>query len=113
MTPNLILAQAEMPQIHSTTILVTIVALLIAGAVGWLVATVLGFMRGGAAARWFAVSALCLLAYHVQWLAFALVGMKEQDMGRLLGFGAYFNLFVVVGSICAIAGFLKLPRASR
>ena len=43
-------------------------------------------------------------------IAFALLGTKEQDMEKLLGFGAFFNLFVFLGSICAIVGFMKLPR---
>ena len=107
-TPNLILAQT--PQIQSTSIFVTIVALLAAGLVGWLVAAVVGFARGGAAARWFALSALCLLLYHLHLIAFALLGAKAQDMEKLLGFGAFFNLFVFLGSLCAIVGFVKLPK---
>ncbi|MDT7602333.1 MAG: hypothetical protein QOF61_330 [Acidobacteriota bacterium] len=109
MTPNLILAQAQTPQLQSTAVVVTIVGLLAAGLVGWLIAAVVGFTRG-AAARWFALSALCLIIYHLHLLAFALLGTKESDVEKLLRFGSFFNLFVFLGSLCAIIGFLKLPK---
>lgn len=114
MTFNLALAQAQSPQIQSTALVLTIVVLLAAGLVGWLVATVLGFARArlSPSARWFALSALCLLIYHVQWIAFGLLGRGEPDLNRLLSFGSFFNLFVFLGSICAIVGFLRLSNSS-
>jgi hypothetical protein len=111
-TPNLILAQAQTPQIQSTTIIVTMIGLLVAGLVGWLVAAAVGFTRG-ASARWFAVSALCLIFYHLHLLAFALIGARETNMEKLLGFGSFFNLFVFLGSVFAIVGFLKLPKSRQ
>ncbi len=91
-----------------------VVVLLVAGAVGSLVAVVLGFSRArafGASVRWFAFAFACLLIYHLQWLAagFALV---QNDSSLAFGLLAFFNLFVVLASICAIIGFVKLtaPR---
>ena len=112
MTLDLALAQAEAPQIQSTTLVVVIVGLLAAGFVGWLAATVLGFTRARTtpAARWFALSALCLVIYHLHFLAFALLGRVEKDTAKLLSFGSFFNLFVVIGSVCAVVGFLRLPK---
>jgi hypothetical protein len=112
---SLTLAQEQMPQIQSTGLFLTIVVLIALGLVGWLVATVLGFARArfNTSARWFALSSLCLLIYHVQWIAFGLFGKNETDMARVLSFGSFFNLFVFLGSIFAILGFLRLnnPRA--
>ncbi|HVG29973.1 MAG TPA: hypothetical protein VM864_09765 [Pyrinomonadaceae bacterium] len=112
MTLNLALAQVETPQIQSTALVAVIVVLLAAGLAGWLAATVLGFTRARAtsAARWFALSALCLVIYHLHFLAFALLGTVEKDMTKLLSFGSFFNLFVVIGSVCAVVGFLRLPK---
>jgi hypothetical protein len=113
MTLSLTLALAQTPQVQSTALVLVIVVLLAAGLVGWLAATVLGFARArfGAAARWFALASLCLLIYHVQWIAFGLLGRNETDVNRLLSFGSFFNLFVFLGSIFAIIGFLRLDKA--
>lgn len=113
MTLALTLAQIETPQIQSTALVVTICALLVAGLVGWLIATILGFSRArvfGPSTRWFALSALCLLIYHIHFIAFGLLGMVETDMAKLLSFGSFFNLFVFLGSICAIIGFMRLSN---
>jgi heme A synthase len=112
---NLALAQSPSPQIQSTALILIIVLLLAAGLVGWLAATVLGFSRArySPSTRWFALSALCLLIYHVQWIAFGLLGRGETDINRLLSFGSFFNLFVFLGSICAIVGFLRLSSSPR
>jgi hypothetical protein len=111
MTLALALAQAETPQIQSTSLVAIIVVLLAAGLVGWLAACVLGFTRSRhtPAARWFALSALCMVIYHLHFIAFALLGTVEKDMSKLLGFGSFFNLFVVLASVCAVVGFLRLP----
>lgn len=114
MTLNLALAQADAPpMIQSTALVSVIVVLLAAGLVGWLAATVLGFTRARttSAARWFALSALCMVIYHLHFIAFALLGTVEKDMTKLLSFGSFFNLFVVLGSVCAVVGFLRLPQA--
>lgn len=113
MTFALTLAQVETPQIQSTGMVATIVVLLGAGLIGWLIAAVLGFARArafGPSTRWFALSALCLLIYHIHLVAFGLLGTVETDMAKLLSFGSFFNLFVFLGSICAIIGFLRLTN---
>lgn len=94
--------------------------LLIAGGVAWLIAAVLGFARSpafGPSARWFSYAAVCLIIYHLQFLLFGVfvfMGMTQNsiDLTTALGVGAFFNLFVVLGAICAIMGFVRLtsPR---
>jgi hypothetical protein len=87
---------------------------LIVGALGWLVATVLGFARArafGVSTRWFALSAVCLLLYHAHWLALVL-SINSQNYSITFPILAALNLFVVLGAICAIIGFARLnsPR---
>lgn len=90
--------------------------LLIAGGVGWLVATVLGFARArafGSATRWFSFAALCLLLYHIQFVLLgvvAIMGAQQNDFDPVLGLGAFLNIFVVLGAICAIMGFVRLTN---
>ena len=89
-----------------------VLGLLAAGALGWLVAAVLGFARAGAfgpSAHWFSYAAVCMLIYHVQFLVLAFVGNNPDSA---LSVGAFFNLFVVLGAVCAIIGFVKMtsPR---
>ena len=97
----------------ATSTATVIVALLAAGLVGWLVAAALGFARArvfGPPVRWFALASLCMLIYHLHLVAFALLGTTESDPEKLLSFGAFFNLFVFIGSICAIVGVLRLTN---
>src|ERR1043166_3593671 len=99
--------------------LVTLV-LLIGGGVAWLIASVLGFARSpafGPSARWFSYAAVCMVIYHLHFLLFgifAFLGMNQNsvDLSTALGVGAFFNLFVVLGAICAIMGFVRMtsPR---
>jgi uncharacterized membrane protein YhdT len=87
-----------------------VVLLLVAGIVGWIIAAVLGFARArafGPSTRWFALAAICMIVYHLQFLVLA-VGMIQNDSDLVLGIGAFFNLFVVLASICAIIGFVRL-----
>ena len=94
--------------------------LLIAGGIAWLVAAVLGFARSsafGPSARWFSYAAVCLIIYHLHFLLFGVfvfLGMSqnETDLTMALGVGAFFNLFVVLGAVCAIMGFVRMtsPR---
>ena len=87
---------------------------LILGGVGWLVAAVMGFARArafGASTRWFSLAAVCLLIYHIQFLLLgflAVAGRQQGDLDSVLAFGAFFNLFVVIGAVCAIIGFIKM-----
>ena len=94
--------------------------LLIAGGVGWLIVAVLGFARSpafGPSARWFSYAAVCLIIYHLHFLIFGVfvfLGMSQNsvDLTTALGIGAFFNLFVVLGAVCAIMGFVRMtsPR---
>lgn len=109
-----ILAQAEPVRIPSYFPWVA-TGLLGVGGLGWLIAAVLGFARArafGESPRWFAVSAVCLLLYHVQWFVFAVYGMSERNVENVVGMAAFFNLFVALGAVCAIVGFMRLsaPR---
>jgi len=84
--------------------------LLIAGTLGWLVATVLGFARArafGLSTRWFAFASACLILYHVHWLAlvFSINARSDATTFPLL---ASLNLFVVLGALCTIIGFARL-----
>ena len=92
---------------------------LILGGVAWLVAAVLGFARArafGASTRWFSFAAICLLLYHVQFVLLgfvAIMGAQQNDFDSVLGFGAFFNVFVVLGACCAILGFVRLTNPPR
>lgn len=106
------LAQADPVRIPPF-FLPTVMVLLIGGALGWLVAVVLGFSRAtafGAPTRWFAISALCMLLYHLQWVVFVIFGVNQQDVEQVLGFGSFFNLFVTLAAICSIIGFMRLTN---
>lgn len=99
---------------------IVVLLLLIGGGVGWLIAAVLGFARSpafGPSARWFSYAAVCLTIYHLHFLLFGVfvfLGMSQNsvDLSMALGVGAFFNLFVVLGAVCAIMGFVKMtsPR---
>ena len=91
--------------------------LLSLGGLGWLIAAALGFARArafGESPRWFAISAVCLLLYHIQIFVFVIYGLNEQNPESLLAMGAFFNLFVALGAVCAIIGFMRMndPRTS-
>jgi hypothetical protein len=92
------------------------VGLLVAGGVAWLIASVLGFARArafGASTRWFSYAAVCLLLYHIYWFLVgfvAILGAQQNNFDTVLNVGAFLNVFVVVGAICAILGFLRLTN---
>jgi uncharacterized membrane protein YhdT len=84
------------------------------GLVGWLIASVLGFARArafGPSAKWFSLAAVCLLLFHIQIIAVGF-GVVTSDKGLALGIMTFVNLFVVLGAVCAIIGFIRLtsPR---
>ena len=89
---------------------------LVLGGIGWLIAAVLGFARArafGASTRWFSFAAVCLLIYHIQFILLgfiAVVGAQQNDFDSVLAFGAFFNIFVVLGAACAIMGFVRLTN---
>ena len=84
------------------------------GAVAWLVAAVLGFARArafGPSARWFSFAAVCLLLFHIQIIA-AGFGVVTNDTSLAFSILTFLNLFVILGAICAILGFIKLTSPS-
>ena len=98
---------------------VVLVGSLVVGGLGWLIAAVLGFARArafGAPTRWFSFAAVCLLIYHIQFILLgfvAVMGAQQNDFDSVLAFGAFFNVFVVLGAICAIMGFVRLTSPPR
>ncbi|HET6976105.1 MAG TPA: hypothetical protein VFI24_07270 [Pyrinomonadaceae bacterium] len=119
----LLLALFLQPQLRATQpnyFFPVVVLLLVAGGVAWLIAAVLGFARSaafGSSARWFSYAAVCMVIYHLHFLLFgifAVLGISQNsvDLSMALGVGAFFNLFVVLGAVCAIIGFIRLtsPR---
>jgi len=92
------------------------IGILVAGGIGWLVASVLGFARArafGASTRWFSFAAVCLLIYHIQFVLLGVVtvlGAQQNDFNGVLSFGAFLNVFIVLGAGCAIMGFVRLTN---
>jgi uncharacterized membrane protein YhdT len=110
----LTLAQVETRFNEPSYFTPVVLGLLVAGAVGWLIAAVLGFARArafGASARWFSIAAVLLLLFHVQFLLLAF-GLITSSMELVWGLLSFFNIFVVLAAICAILGFVRLtdPR---
>ena len=109
----LLLLQSETRATEPTYFKPIFLILLIAGALGWLIAMVLGFQRArafGPSARWFTYAAICLLLYHLQFVLLALFIVLQNNTDMVLNVGAFFNLFVVLGAVCAIMGFIKLTN---
>lgn len=112
---SLMLAQSEASVYNLPSYFTPLfIALLAAGALGWLVAAVLGFARArafGASTRWFSLAALSLLIYHLQWLALVFT-ITLNDSKLVFIVLATLNLFVVLGAVCTIIGFVRLttPR---
>ena len=115
-TLALLLLQTEMSAKKPSYFAVVLVGSLVAGGIGWLIAAVLGFARAkafGASTRWFSLAAVCLLIYHIQFVLLgfvAVLGAQQNDFDSVLAFGAFLNVFVVLGSICAIMGFVRLTN---
>ena len=81
------------------------------GVLAWLTAAALGFTRVrvfGATARWFALAAVCLVLHHLWFIVLALGIVSRPDLA--LGIGAFFNLFVLLGGLCAVVGFTRLTN---
>lgn len=119
MLPNFLgaLAQAA-PSQFSMSLAWVVFGLLGVGGLGWLIAAALGFARArvyGEPARWFAVSSVCLLLYHVQWVVLAIYGLNQKSPENVAHAIAFFNLFIVLGAICAIVGFARMnaPRVEE
>ena len=111
-TLPLLLAQAPVPRAPSLTVIVFLI-FFIGSLLGWLIACVLGFARArafGPATRWFALSCACLLGFNLHLLAVAIFGLNETDPEKVVSFGLFAILFPLLGSICAIIGFLRLTN---
>jgi hypothetical protein len=117
----LLIMLLQQPQLRATQpnyFFPVVMLLLVGGGVGWLIAAVLGFARSpafGPSARWFSYAAVCMIIYHLHFLLFgifAVLGISQNsvDLSMALGIGAFFNLFVVLGSICAIMGFVRMTN---
>src|SRR5258707_7169950 len=89
-----------------------IVGMFVLGAVLSLIAAVLGFARArafGASTRWFSFAAVCLLLFHLQFLLLAF-GLIIKDLRTIFAILTFFNIFVVLGAVCAIMGFVRLTN---
>ena len=114
----IVLLQQQLRATKPDFFVLVVLVLLIGGGVGWLIAAVLGFARSpafGPSARWFSYSAVCLIIYHLHFLLFGVfvfLGMSQNsmDLSMALGVGAFFNLFVVLGAVCAIMGFVRMTN---
>src|SRR5213592_1807706 len=112
----ILLLQPELTAKRPAYFVLVFVGSLVIGGIGWLIASVLGFARArafGASTRWFSFAAVCLLIYHIQFLLFGFLvflGAQQNNLDSALGFGAFFNVFVVLGAICAIIGFVRLTN---
>jgi len=104
--------QAETTFNEPSYFLPVVLASLIAGAILWLVASVLGFARArafGASARWFSFASVLLLLFHLQFLALAF-GLILKDIKTVFAILTFFNVFVVLAALCAIMGFVRLTN---
>ena len=105
-----VLAQAGSPRVPAYFPWVAL-GLLAVGGLGWLIAAVLGFARArayGESPRWFAISAVCLLLNQVQWVVFAIYGASEQNLENVVAMASFFNLFVALGALFAVVGFMRM-----
>ncbi len=91
---------------------VVMLGMLVLGAVAWLIAAVLGFARArafGPSARWFSFAAVCLILFHLQFIVLGF-GVLTKDNNLVFGILSFFNLFVLLGALCAIMGFIRLTN---
>jgi hypothetical protein len=82
------------------------------GAIAWLVAAVLGFARAqafGPSTRWFSFTAVCMVLFHIQFLAVGF-GVLTNDTSFVFNVLTFFNIFVILGAVCAIIGFIRLTN---
>lgn len=116
----LLLAQTETHATQPGYFAPVAVTLLVIGGLAWLMATVMGYGRArsiGPAARWFARAAICVFIYHLQFLVLGIIAVVafkrgQSDYGMMLNFGAFFNLFIVLGAFCAIIGFFRMKATA-
>ena len=110
----IILAQTETTFREPSYFAPTIMATFLVGAVASLVAAVLGFARPkafGPSARWFSFAAVCLILFHVQFLALGF-GVLTKDNSLVFTILTFFNFFILLAAVCLVIGFIRLtsPR---
>ena len=111
---NVMLAQVQNSWREPGYFAVVMLAMLVLGAVAWLIAAVLGFARArafGPSIRWFSFAAVCLLLFHLQFIVLGF-GILTKDNSIVFGVLSFFNFFVVIAAVCVIMGFIRLtsPR---
>jgi uncharacterized membrane protein YhdT len=110
----LLFAQADTTFDRPNYFIPVFLGMFLLGAVAWLIAVVLGFARArafGPSARWFSFAAVCLLMFHIQIIAVGF-GFITSDKSLALSILTFLKLFVILGAVCAIMGFIRLtsPR---
>lgn len=108
------LAQTETAFREPSYFAPVMLGLLVFGAVAWLVAAVLGFARAkafGPSVRWFSFAAVSLILYHLQFVALGF-SLLTKDNTLVFNLLTFFNIFVIIGALCSIMGFVRLtsPR---
>jgi Na+/phosphate symporter len=106
------LAQTETAFREPTYFAPVMLGMLLLGAVTWLIAAVLGFARAkafGASARWFSFAAVCLILYHLQFVALGF-SLLTKDNSLVFNLLTFFNIFVIIAALCAIMGFIRLTN---
>jgi uncharacterized membrane protein YhdT len=114
LTPIILAQTADTTFNRPSYFIPVFLGLFLVGTVAWLVAAVLGFARArafGPAVRWFSFAAVCLLLFHIQIITIGF-GVITNDTTLAMGILTFFNLFIILGAVCAIMGFIKLtsPR---
>ena len=107
--------EAQQPQTFPAYFNLAVLLLLVVGALGWLVACILGFTRAracGPAARWFGLAAACMLLFHLHIL---LVGVATAAgaVSSAVALTAFFPLFIFLAALCAILGFASPKAVNR
>ena len=108
----ILLAQTETAFHEPSYFAPVILGMLALGTVGWLIAAVLGFARAkafGASARWFSFGAVCLILYHLQFVALGF-SLLTKDNSLVFNLLTFFNVFVIIAAFCAIMGFIRLTN---
>lgn len=107
-----VFAQTETAFREPTYFAPVMLGMLVLGAVGWLIAAVLGFARAkafGPSARWFSFGAVSLILYHLQFIALGF-GLLTKDNSLVFNLLTFFNVFVIIAALCAIMGFVRLTN---
>jgi uncharacterized membrane protein YuzA (DUF378 family) len=107
--------EAQQAQAYPSYFNAVVLLLLVIGALGWLVACVLGFTRAracGPAARWFALASACMLLFH---LHIVLIGIASASGAgsAAVALTAFVFLFVVLAAVCAILGFTRCTNTEE